>query len=204
LDQVSAPRATWNELLAVLKAAIGDLGGVRRIVKLFVMGQTAHPHVTEPHRVRMGRLNSCSRFGERASIRAAAVSVGTATIWRFARNRHDRRALRRHSLDHTRVPGREEAVLGAACAPAATKHAQHVICGRNARIRERAHVILRMIKVKKSRPTFLQACLYPTNRGITILPTSRLLLLVLPRPLAAHNAGSRVESLPFPIDCSRS
>jgi hypothetical protein len=43
-------------------------------------------------------------------------------------------------------------VLGAACAPAATKHAQHVICGRNARIRERAHVFLRMIKVKKSRP----------------------------------------------------
>ena len=36
--------------------------------------------------------------------------------------------------------GREEAVLGAACTPAATKHAQHVICGRNARIRERAYV----------------------------------------------------------------
>src|SRR3977135_1872061 len=38
------------EMLAVLKVAIGDLGCVRRIVKLFVMVNGA-PHFTEPHRI---------------------------------------------------------------------------------------------------------------------------------------------------------
>ena len=48
-----AARHVAIELLAVLKAAIGDLGCVRRIVKLFVMVNGA-PHFTEPHRVADG------------------------------------------------------------------------------------------------------------------------------------------------------
>ena len=39
-----------QSIIAVLKAAVGDLDNVRRIVKLFVMVNGA-PHFTEPHRV---------------------------------------------------------------------------------------------------------------------------------------------------------
>jgi len=48
-----AARHVAIELLAVLKAAIGDLGCVRRIVNLFVMVNGA-PHFTEPHRIADG------------------------------------------------------------------------------------------------------------------------------------------------------
>ena len=72
LDQ--AKLAVWQaaiELLAVLKVAVGDLGHVRRIVKLLVMVNGA-PRFTEPHKVADGRLNSLSKCSaSRASMRAA-------------------------------------------------------------------------------------------------------------------------------------
>jgi hypothetical protein len=58
-------------LLAVLKAAIGDLGCVRRIVKLFVMVNGA-PHFTEPHRIADGASELLAKYSvSEASIRAA-------------------------------------------------------------------------------------------------------------------------------------
>src|SRR5947207_14018050 len=49
-----AARDVAVELLAVLNAAIGDLGCVRRIVKLFVM-VNGTPNFTDPHRRADGR-----------------------------------------------------------------------------------------------------------------------------------------------------
>src|ERR1700686_1504418 len=76
LDQGKlAARHVAIELLAVLKAAIGDLGCVRRIVKLFVMVNGA-PHFTEPHRVADGASELLVQvFGERGIHSRSAVSV---------------------------------------------------------------------------------------------------------------------------------
>ena len=71
-----AARGVAIELLAVLKAAVGDLDNVRRIVKLFVMVNGA-PNFTEPHRVADGDLiylSKCSASG--ASMRAVP------SVWR--------------------------------------------------------------------------------------------------------------------------
>jgi len=58
------------ELLAVLKAAVGDLENVRRIVRLFVMVNGAQ-NFTEPHRVADGASELLVQvLGERASMRA--------------------------------------------------------------------------------------------------------------------------------------
>ena len=63
------------ELLAVLKAAIGDLRCVRRIVRLFVMVNGA-PHFTEPHRVADGASELLVQvLGERGIHSRSAVSV---------------------------------------------------------------------------------------------------------------------------------
>jgi len=63
------------ELLAVLKAAIGDLGCVRRIVRLFVIVNGA-PHFTEPHRVADGASELLVQvLGERGIHSRSAVSV---------------------------------------------------------------------------------------------------------------------------------
>jgi enamine deaminase RidA (YjgF/YER057c/UK114 family) len=63
------------ELLAVLKAAVGDLDSVRRIVKLFVMVNGA-PNITEPHRVADGASELFVQvFGERGIHARSAVSV---------------------------------------------------------------------------------------------------------------------------------
>jgi enamine deaminase RidA (YjgF/YER057c/UK114 family) len=63
------------ELLAVLKAAIGDLGGVRRIVRLFVMVNGA-PHFIEPHRIADGASELLVQvLGERGIHSRSAVSV---------------------------------------------------------------------------------------------------------------------------------
>jgi len=70
-----AARGVAIELLAVLKAAIGDLGCVRRIVKLFVMVNGA-PHFTEPHRIADGASELLVQvFGERGIHSRSAVSV---------------------------------------------------------------------------------------------------------------------------------
>ena len=76
LDQGKrAARHAAIELLAVLKAAIGDLGCVRRIVKLFVMVNGA-PHFTEPHRIADGASELLVQvFGERGIHSRSAVSV---------------------------------------------------------------------------------------------------------------------------------
>jgi enamine deaminase RidA (YjgF/YER057c/UK114 family) len=76
LDQGKrAARHVAIELLAVLKAAIGDLGCVRRIVKLFVMVNGA-PHFTEPHRIADGASELLVQvFGERGIHSRSAVSV---------------------------------------------------------------------------------------------------------------------------------
>jgi enamine deaminase RidA (YjgF/YER057c/UK114 family) len=76
LDQGKlAARHVAIELLAVLKAAIGDLGCVRRIVKLFVMVNGA-PHFTEPHRIADGASELLVQvFGERGIHARSAVSV---------------------------------------------------------------------------------------------------------------------------------
>jgi len=66
-----AARHVAIELLAVLKAAIGDLGCVRRIVKLFVMVNGA-PNSQNLTELRMGHLSSLSKYSvSEASIRAA-------------------------------------------------------------------------------------------------------------------------------------
>src|ERR1700689_5559701 len=63
------------ELLAVLKAAVGDLDNVRRIVKLFVMVNGA-PNFTEPHRVADGASELFVQvFGEQGIHARSAVSV---------------------------------------------------------------------------------------------------------------------------------
>ena len=60
-----AARGVAIELLAVLKAAAGDLDNVRRILKLFVMVNGA-PNFTEPHRVADGASELLVQvFGER-------------------------------------------------------------------------------------------------------------------------------------------
>ena len=70
-----AARQVAIELLAVLKAAIGDLGCVRKIVKLFVMVNGA-PHFTEPHRVADGASELLVQvLGERGIHARSAVSV---------------------------------------------------------------------------------------------------------------------------------
>jgi enamine deaminase RidA (YjgF/YER057c/UK114 family) len=76
LDQGKlAARHVAIELLAALKAAIGDLGCVRRIVKLFVMVNGA-PRFTEPHRVADGASELLVQvFGERGIHSRSAVSV---------------------------------------------------------------------------------------------------------------------------------
>ena len=70
-----AARHVAIELLAVLRAAIGDLGCVRRIVKLFVMVNGA-PNFTEPHRIADGASELLVQvFGERGIHSRSAVSV---------------------------------------------------------------------------------------------------------------------------------
>jgi len=68
------------ELLAVLKAAIGDLGRVRRIVKLFVMVNGA-PRFTEPHRIADGASELLVQvFGERGIHSRSAVGVAQVPV----------------------------------------------------------------------------------------------------------------------------
>ena len=76
LDQAKlSARHVTLELLAVLKAAIGDLGCVRRIVSLFVMVNGA-PDFTEPHRVADGASELLLQvLGERGIHSRSAVSV---------------------------------------------------------------------------------------------------------------------------------
>ncbi|HZT01761.1 MAG TPA: RidA family protein [Steroidobacteraceae bacterium] len=76
VDQAKlAARQAAIELLAVLKAAIGDLGCVRRIVKLFVMVNGA-PHFTEPHRIADGASELLVQvLAERGIHSRSAVSV---------------------------------------------------------------------------------------------------------------------------------
>jgi enamine deaminase RidA (YjgF/YER057c/UK114 family) len=70
-----AARGVAIELLAVLKAAAGDLDNVRRIVKLLVMVNGA-PNFTEPHRVADGASELLVQvFGERGIHARSAVSV---------------------------------------------------------------------------------------------------------------------------------
>lgn len=70
-----AARGVAIELLAVLKAAVGDLDRVGRIVKLFVMVNGA-PNFTEPHRVADGASELLVQvFGERGIHARSAVSV---------------------------------------------------------------------------------------------------------------------------------
>jgi enamine deaminase RidA (YjgF/YER057c/UK114 family) len=70
-----AARGVAIELLAALKAAVGDLDKVRRIVKLFVMVNGA-PNFTEPHRVADGASELLVQvFGERGIHARSAVSV---------------------------------------------------------------------------------------------------------------------------------
>src|ERR1700687_1666175 len=71
-----AARGVAIELLAVLKAAVGDLDNVRRVVKLFVMVNGA-PNFTEPHRVADGHLSylfKCSGSG--------ASMPAVQSVWR--------------------------------------------------------------------------------------------------------------------------
>ena len=70
-----AARGVAIELLAVLKAAVGDLDNVRRIVKLFVMVNGA-PNFAEPHRIADGASELLVQvFGERGIHARSAVSV---------------------------------------------------------------------------------------------------------------------------------
>jgi enamine deaminase RidA (YjgF/YER057c/UK114 family) len=73
-----AARHVAIELLAVLKAAVGDLSCVRRIVRIFVMVNGA-PHFTEPHRVADGASELLVQvFGERGIHWRSAISVAQA------------------------------------------------------------------------------------------------------------------------------
>ena len=77
-----AARGVAIELLAVLKAVVGDLDNVRRIVKLFVIVNGA-PNFTEPHRVADGASELLVQvFGERASMRAVPL------VWRRCHSAH--------------------------------------------------------------------------------------------------------------------
>src|ERR1700691_2345875 len=70
-----AARGVAIELLAVLKAAVGDLDNVRRVVKLFVMVNGA-PNFTESHRVADASSELLVQvFGERGIHARSAVSV---------------------------------------------------------------------------------------------------------------------------------
>ena len=70
-----AARHVAIELLAVLKAAVGDLGRVRRIVKLFVMVNGA-PDFTESHRIADGASELLVQvLGERGIHSRSAVSA---------------------------------------------------------------------------------------------------------------------------------
>jgi enamine deaminase RidA (YjgF/YER057c/UK114 family) len=70
-----AARGVAIELLAVLKAAAGDLDNVRRIAKLFVMFNGA-PNFTEPHRVADEASELLVQvFGARGIHARSAVSV---------------------------------------------------------------------------------------------------------------------------------
>jgi enamine deaminase RidA (YjgF/YER057c/UK114 family) len=70
-----AARHVAIELLAVLKAAIGDLGCVRRIVNLFIMVNGA-PLFTEPHRIADGASELLVQvLGERGVHSRSAISV---------------------------------------------------------------------------------------------------------------------------------
>ena len=76
LDQAKlAVRQAAIELLAVLKVAVGDLGHVRRIVKLLVMVNGA-PHFTEPHKVADGASELFVQvFGEQGIHARSSVCV---------------------------------------------------------------------------------------------------------------------------------
>jgi enamine deaminase RidA (YjgF/YER057c/UK114 family) len=76
LDQAKlAVRQAAIELLAVLKVAMGDLGHVRRIVKLLVMVNGA-PHFTEPHKVADGASELFVQvFGEQGIHARSSVCV---------------------------------------------------------------------------------------------------------------------------------
>ena len=76
LDQAKlAARHVAIELLAVLKAAVGDLASVRRIVKLYVMVNGA-PHFMEPHKVADGASELLVQvLGERGIHARTAISV---------------------------------------------------------------------------------------------------------------------------------
>lgn len=70
-----AARGVALELLAVFKAAAGDLDNVRRIVRLFVMVNGA-PNFTEPHCVADGASELLVQvFGERGVHARSAVCV---------------------------------------------------------------------------------------------------------------------------------
>ncbi|HEX3943710.1 MAG TPA: RidA family protein [Rhizomicrobium sp.] len=70
-----AARGVAIELLAVLKAAAGDLDNVRQIVRLFVMVNGA-PNFTQPHRVADGASELLVQvFGERGIHARSAVCV---------------------------------------------------------------------------------------------------------------------------------
>jgi enamine deaminase RidA (YjgF/YER057c/UK114 family) len=106
LDQGKlAARHVAVELLAVLKAATGDLGCVRRIVKLFVMVNGA-PHFTEPHRVADGASELLVRvFGERGIHSRSAVSVAQLPFGACVEIDMIAELEATERLDHTRVPG---------------------------------------------------------------------------------------------------
>lgn len=70
-----AARNVAIELLAVLKAAAGDLDCLRRVVKLFVMVNSAQ-HFTEPHRVADGASELLVQvFGEAGVHARSAIGV---------------------------------------------------------------------------------------------------------------------------------
>lgn len=62
-------------MLAVLKAAVGDLDNVRQVVKLFVMVNDA-PNFTAPHRIADGASELLVQvFGERVIHACSAIRV---------------------------------------------------------------------------------------------------------------------------------
>lgn len=70
-----AARGVAIELLATLQAAIGDLNGVQRIVKLLVFVNSA-PHFTEPHVVANGASELLLEvFGERGAHARSALGA---------------------------------------------------------------------------------------------------------------------------------
>jgi enamine deaminase RidA (YjgF/YER057c/UK114 family) len=70
-----AARGIAIELLATLRAALGDLNNVKRIVKLLVLVNSA-PHFTEPHVVANGASELfLDIFGERGAHARSAFGV---------------------------------------------------------------------------------------------------------------------------------